>query len=80
MTSNSTGRDPVGTSMPSVSQIRCRSDPDGYFVSDLVNSDLGDEDFINDVQNWKDTELTKKKKSFYKNFDKIFKSDQRRPN
>ena len=50
------------------------------FDADLVNSDLGDEDFINDVQNWKDTEITKKKKSFYKNFDKIFKSDQRRPN
>ncbi len=50
------------------------------FDADLVNSDLGDENFINDVQNWKDTEITKKKKSFYKNFDKIFKSDQRRPN
>ena len=50
--------------------------------SNILQTDLGnpDEDFINDVQNWKDTEITKKKKSFYKNFDKIFKSDQRRPN
>ena len=41
------------------------------FDADLVNSELGDEDFINDVQNWKESEKTKKKKVFYKNFEKI---------
>ena len=50
------------------------------FDADLVNSDLGDEDFINDVQNWKESEKTKKKKGVYKNFEKIFQSDQRKPN
>ena len=50
------------------------------FDADLVNSDLGDENFIKDVQNWKESEKTKKKKGFYKNFEKIFQSDQRKPN
>ena len=50
------------------------------FDADLINSDLGDENFISDVQNWKDSEKTKKKREFSKNFEKVFKSDQRRPN
>ena len=50
------------------------------FDADLVNSDLGDENFISDVQNWKDSEKTKKKREFSKKFEKIFKSDERRPN
>ena len=47
------------------------------FDADLVNSDLGDENFINDVKNWNDTDRTKKKKDLFKKFEKIFKSDQR---
>ena len=49
------------------------------FDRDLVNPDLGDENFISDVQNWKDSEKTKKKREFSKKFEKVFESDQRRP-
>ena len=49
------------------------------FDADIVNSDLGDEDFINDIKNWNDSNQTKKKKDLFKKFEKIFKSDQRRP-
>ena len=40
---------------------------------------MGDEDFIADVQNWKDSETNKKKKELSINLDKAFKDDQRRP-
>ena len=49
------------------------------FDMDLTNPDLGDENFISDVQNWKESERAKKKKEFSKKFEKIFESDQRRP-
>jgi len=47
------------------------------FDDDLTNDDIGDEDFINDVKNWKDTNVSKSKKLLSNQFDKIFKSDQR---
>ena len=47
------------------------------FDDDLTNDDIGDEDFINDVKNWKDNYVTKSKKILANQFDKIFKSDQR---
>ena len=50
------------------------------FDDDLTNDDIGDEDFINDVKNWKETYISKSKKLLSGKFDKIFKSDQRRPN
>ena len=40
---------------------------------------MGDEDFIADVQNWKDSENSKKKKILSKDLDKVFEADQRRP-
>ena len=49
------------------------------FDDDLTNDDMGDEDFIADVQNWKDSETSKKKKILSKNLDKVFEADQRRP-
>ena len=47
------------------------------FDDDLINDDISDEDFINDVKNWKDTNVSKSKKLLSNQFDKIFKSDQR---
>ena len=47
------------------------------FDNDLINDDISDEDFINDVKNWKDTNVSKSKKLLSNQFDKIFKSDQR---
>ena len=47
------------------------------FDDDLINDDISDEDFINDVKNWKDTNVSKNKKLLSNQFDKIFKSDQR---
>ena len=49
------------------------------FDDDLTNADIGDEDFIADVQNWKESEKNKKKKILSKNLDKVFEADQRRP-
>ena len=49
------------------------------FDDDLTNDDMGDEDFIADVQNWKDSETNKKKKELSINLDKAFKDDQRQP-
>ena len=49
------------------------------FDDDLTNDDMGDEDFIADVQNWKDSENSKKKKILSKDLDKVFEADQRRP-
>jgi hypothetical protein len=48
------------------------------FDDDLTNEDIGDENFISDVQNWKESSTSKKKKEFSKNFDKVFEADQRR--
>ena len=49
------------------------------FDDDLTNDDMGDENFIADVQNWKDSENSKKKKILSKDLDKVFEADQRRP-
>ena len=40
---------------------------------ELETSIMGDEDFIADVQNWKDSEVNKKKKELSINLDKVFK-------
>lgn len=50
------------------------------FDEDLMNEDIGDEDFINDVNNWDDNEAVKKKKKFSEEFEIISNSDMRRPN
>ena len=49
------------------------------FDDDLTNEDIGDENFISDVQNWKESSISKKKKEFSKNFEKVFDADQRKP-
>ena len=50
------------------------------FDDDLTNEDIGDENFISDVINWKDSDVTKKKREFSKKFDKVFDADKRKPN
>ena len=37
------------------------------FDEDCTNEDIGDENFINDVKNWDDTDAVKKRKSSLKN-------------
>jgi uncharacterized protein len=59
------------TSLPLTVQIK--------FDKDLTNEDIGDENFISDVQNWEESSINKKKKEFSKDFDKVFDADQRKP-
>ena len=59
------------TSIPLTVQIK--------FDDDLTNEDIGDENFISDVQNWKESSANKKKREFFKNFDKVFDADRRKP-
>ena len=61
----------VVTNIPLTVQIK--------FDEDLTNEDIGDENFISDVQNWKESSISKKKKEFSKNFEKVFDADQRKP-
>ena len=49
------------------------------FDDDLTNEDIGDENFISDVQNWKESSSTKKKREFSKNFEEVFDVDKRKP-
>ena len=59
------------TNLPLTVQIK--------FDDDLTNEDIGDENFIADVQNWKETPENKKKKEFSKDFDEVFDADKRKP-
>ena len=49
------------------------------FDDDLTNEDIGDENFISDVQNWKESSSIKKKREFSKNFEEVFDVDKRKP-
>tara|TARA_B100001057_G_scaffold349609_1_gene351056 strand:- start:1459 stop:3237 length:1779 start_codon:yes stop_codon:yes gene_type:complete len=59
------------TNLPLTVQIK--------FDDDLTNEDIGDENFIADVQNWKETPENKKKREFSKDFDEVFDVDKRKP-
>ena len=49
------------------------------FDDDLTNDDIGDEDFISDVEKWNDSEMTKKRQEYANNLDKVYENDQRIP-
>ena len=59
------------TSLPLTVQIK--------FDDDLTNDDIGDEDFISDVEKWNDSEMTKKRQEYANNLDKVYENDQRIP-
>ena len=59
------------TSLPLTVQIK--------FDDDLTNDDIGDEDFISDVEKWNDSEMTKKRQEYSNNLDKVYENDQRIP-
>ncbi len=59
------------TSLPLTVQIK--------FDDDLTNDDIGDEDFISDVEKWNDSEMTKKRQEYANNLDKVYDNDQRIP-
>ena len=50
------------------------------FDENLLNDDIGNENFISSVENWDDKETVKLRKKFAKDFSNISSSDQRRPN
>ena len=50
------------------------------FDDNLLNDEIGDEDFITAVENWDDKESVKLRKKFAKDFSKISKSAQKRLN
>ena len=51
-----------------------------FFALYVWSETIGDENFISDVINWKDSDVTKKKREFSKKFDKVFDADKRKPN
>ena len=59
------------TNLPLTVQIK--------FDDDLTNDDIGDENFISDVQNWKESSENKKKRELSKDFDEVFDVDKRKP-
>ena len=50
------------------------------FDEELINADIGNENFITSVDKWDDKESVKLRKKFAKDFSSISSSDQRRPN
>ena len=50
------------------------------FDDNLLNDEIGDEDFITAVENWDYKESVKLRKKFAKDFSKISKSAQKRLN
>ncbi len=50
------------------------------FDAELINDDIGNENFISAVENWDDKESVKKRKKFAKDFSNITSIDKRRAN
>ena len=50
------------------------------FDEQLINEDIGNENFIDTVDNWDDKESVKLRKKFAKDFSNIAEIDKRRPN
>ena len=50
------------------------------FDAELINDDIGNENFISNVENWDDKETVKQRKKFAKDFSNISRIDSRRPN
>ena len=50
------------------------------FDDNLLNDEIGDEDFITAVENWDDKDSVKLRKKFAKDFSKISKSVNKRLN
>ena len=48
-------------------------------LSTIWFEELGDEDFISDVEKWNDSEMTKKRQEYANNLDKVYENDQRIP-
>ena len=50
------------------------------FDEKLINDDIGNENFIDTVENWDDKESVKQRKKFAKDFSNITSIDRRRAN
>ena len=50
------------------------------FDAELINDDIGNENFITAVENWDDKESVKQRKKFAKDFSNITSIDKRRAN
>ena len=50
------------------------------FDAELINDDIGNENFITAVENWDDKDSVKQRKKFAKDFSNITSIDKRRAN
>ena len=51
-----------------------------YFDAELINDDIGNENFITAVENWDEKDSVKQRKKFAKDFSNISSIDKRRAN